>query len=203
MVRRLAPEARRAEIIARTRAMIATRGAEGLSLREVARWCGMTAPGLLHHFDGLAAVLEAVLEERADEEIHLYAQAIGAIGEHATLRDLADATVRVTAERREESANFDRLEMIALMDRTHPLHEYYRHGKDIRRLRPLTLALAEREYEDPLAVVSVLGLVAEGLRLRWLRSEAIPDYEADWAAVRDTVFAGFEHRRKDRPLTAR
>lgn len=184
------------EIIARTREMIATQGADNLSLREVARWCGISAPGLLHHFDGLTAVLEAVLTERAEEVKRLYAESIDALGDRATLRDFADATVRITAEQPDDSRNFDRLEMIALANPAHPVYAYYRHGSDLRQLRSLTLTLAEREYEDPIAVVSVLGLVAEGLRLRWLRSETAPDYVADWEAVRDIVFGGFEHLRK-------
>ncbi len=196
MARRLAPEARKAEIIALTRKMIAAQGAENLSLREVARWCGISAPGLLHHFDGLTALLEAVLTERAEEERQLYARALDAIGPQASLRDFADATVRIAANQPEESRNFDRLEMVALADHTHPAYAFYRHGSDVRRLRPLTLTLAQREYEDPTAVVSVLGLVAEGLRLRWLRQETLPDYLGDWESVRDTVFAGFEHLRK-------
>ncbi|XPP26191.1 MAG: TetR/AcrR family transcriptional regulator [Leucobacter sp.] len=196
MARRLVPEARRAEIIARTRKMISVQGGENLSLREVARWCGMSAPGLLHHFDGLTAILEAVLTERAEEERQIYARELDAIGAQATLRDLADTTVRIAANRPEESRNFDRLEMIALADPTHPAYAFYRHGSDIRQLRPLSLMLAEREYEDPLAVVSVLGLVAEGLRLRWLRSETPPDYVGDWESVRDAIFYSFERFRK-------
>ncbi|MGP6178565.1 TetR/AcrR family transcriptional regulator [Microbacterium sp. A196] len=196
MARRLVPEARKAEIIARTRQMIAAQGAENLSLREVARWCGMSAPGLLHHFDGLTAVLEAVLTARAEEERQMYAATIDTAGDQATLRDFADATVRIAASRPEESRNFDRLEMVALADPTHPAYAFYREGSDVRRLRPLTLMLAEREYQDPIAVVSVLGLVAEGLRLRWLRSETPPDYLGDWELVRDTVFDGFDHLRK-------
>jgi AcrR family transcriptional regulator len=197
VARRLTPEARRAEIIERTHEMIAQQGGEGLSLREVARWCGMSAPGMLHHFDNLQDLLEAVLTARAESERASYAQAIEALGEDAVLRDLADATVRISAANGDENRNFDRLEMLALADTTHPAYDFYRNGSDMRNLRPMALALAEREYEDPVAAVTVLGLVAEGLRLRWLRSETKPDFQADWDAVRDTVFAGFAHLRKD------
>jgi AcrR family transcriptional regulator len=199
VARRLTPEARRAEIIERTHEMIAQQGGEGLSLREVARWCGMSAPGMLHHFDGLPDLLDAVLTARAVRERAAYAEAIDALGEDAVLRDLADATVRISAANADENRNFDRLEMLALADTTHPAYEFYRNGSDLRSLRRMALTLAEREYENPAAAVTVLGLVAEGLRLRWLRSETKPDYQADWNAVRDTVFAGFAHLRKDGP----
>lgn len=205
MVRRLTPDDRRAEIIARTHEMIATRGAEGLSLRKTARWCGMSAPGLLHHFSDLTALLEAVLTERAQQEACAYSRAIAeidALGTRATLRDLADITVRITAEHGLESVNFDRLEMHALTDPAHPLHDYFAAGHSTRLLRPLILELVEREYENTTAVIAMLGLVTEGLRRRWLRTTGLPHFEADWHAVRDTVFQSLECFRKETVLAA-
>jgi AcrR family transcriptional regulator len=192
MARRLSPDERRSEILQRTREMIAQRGPEGLSLRSVARWCGMSAPGLLHHFDGLKPLLEAVLAARDEEELAAFE---AALPPDAGLIDWADTVVAVSATRIEENRHFDALETRAIADPEHPAHDYYR---QIYRMRPFpaTVALAARDYpRDPVKVVDVLVTVVDGLRLRWLRSTETPDYEADWLRIRDTVFSGFEQYR--------
>jgi AcrR family transcriptional regulator len=192
MARRLSPEERRSEILQRTRAMIAERGPEGLSLRAVARWCGMSAPGVLHYFDGLKPLLEAVLAARDEEELAAFE---AALPEGASLLEWADTVVAVSATRVEENRHFDALETQAIADPEHPAHDYYR---QIYRMRPFpaTVALAARDYpKNPGVVVDVLVTIVDGLRLRWLRSTETPDYDADWRRIRDTVFSSFEQYR--------
>ncbi|GAA3971249.1 helix-turn-helix domain-containing protein [Gordonia caeni] len=192
MARRLTPEVRRSEILRRTREMIATQGAEGLSLRSVARWCGMSAPGLLHHFSSLQVLLEEVLAARDAEELAAFEAAMPA---DATLRQWTDTVVRVSMTRAAENRNFDALETRALADPEHPAHDYFARRYGLRPF-PATVALAERDYpRNPAAVVELLGTVVDGLRLRWLRSDEVPDYAADWERIRDTLFAGFEQYR--------
>lgn len=192
MTRRLSLEARRAEILQRTRAMIAEQGPDGLSLRGVARWCGMTAPGVLHHFDGLKPLLEAVLEQREAEELAAF---VAALPPNATLREWTDTVVAVASLNAQENSRFDALETQALTDPAHPAHDFYRREHE-RRPYPTTVELAQREYPgNPEAVVETLGVVVDGLRLRWLRMNEVPDYRADWDRIRETVFAGFEQYR--------
>ncbi|MCD7100938.1 TetR/AcrR family transcriptional regulator [Pseudoclavibacter sp. 13-3] len=190
MARRLSLEARRSEILQRTRQMIAEQGPEGLSLRAVARWCGMSAPGLLHHFDGLKPLLEAVLRERAEDEMAAYTAALPA---NPTLRDWADTVARVAMTRVEENRNFDALETQAIANPDHPAHDFY-----LMETRPFaaTITLAEEEYpRNPQLVTEVLSTVVDGLRMHWLRSREAPNYFEDWQRVADTVFAGFEQYR--------
>lgn len=190
MARRLGVEERRAEILQRTRQMIAERGVEGLSLRAVARWCGMTAPGVLHYFDGLKPLLETVLTERASEELATYE---AALPPDPTLREWTSAVARVAMTRGVENRNFDALETQALANPDHPAHDFYQ--SQIRPY-PLTVALAEQDYPgNPQAVVDVLGTVVDGLRLRWLRAPGVANYVEDWEAIADVVFAGFEQYR--------
>lgn len=192
MARRLPLEERRAEILQRTREMIATQGPDGLSLRSVARWCGMSAPGILHHFSSLKVLLEEVLTERQNEELELF---VNELPPDASLIDWADTVVRVSTARASENYHFDALETVALADSEHPAHDYFVEQSRLRPY-PATIALAEHDYpRNPSAVVEMLGIVVDGLRMRWLRSTDVPDYQADWRRIRDTLFAAFEQYR--------
>ena len=186
--RRLTVEARRAEIIAITRQRIAADGAGALSLREVARWCEMSAPGLTHHFPTLGELLSAVLAQRDADDLHGIAELAAADGVPLTLRRLADASVRYHADRAVETRNFDALEAEA-MSPSHPAHAYYvsleSHTGD------LGLELARREYRDPETVIAVLRAVVDGLRKRWVLNPESADLLGDWSAIGDMVFAGF------------
>jgi len=188
MAQRLAAEARRAEIIRVTRATIGDRGAAGLSLRAVARWCGMSAPGVLHHFSGLKELMEIVLEERDAEEM----AGVMAIFERGapTLRGFADALVRYLSEHPVETWHFDVMEAEAVADPTHPGHDHYL--RQVVRPIPIAVELARREYRDPERVLSVLSVVADGFRYRWLRAQSVPDYWNEWEPVGETVFRMLE-----------
>lgn len=190
MARRLTVDARRREIVERTRQLIAEQGPDGLSLRAVARWCDMSAPGLMHHFAGLKPLLEEVLRERAEAEAEAYA---AALPENPTLRDWADTVARVAMDHVLENRNFDALETQALANPDHPAHDFY-----VRAWHPYspTVELAQKEYpRNPQVVSETLRTVVDGLRLRWLRSQEAPDYAGDWGRIADTVFAGFEQYR--------
>ncbi len=193
MARRLTPEARRAEIIDRTRRLIAEQGPTGLSIRSVARWCEISPTGLLHYFDGLTPLLETVIAARDEEELAAATGFVTSLGPKGRLIDLADALVRYSEAHPVETRHFDALEVEAVASPGHPAHDYYLN--QINRPLPPAVELAQREYADPDAVIAVLGVIVDGLRHRWLRSPGIPDYWNDWEKIRDLVFSGFEQRR--------
>lgn len=191
MAKRLRPEERRALIVEETLEMIGEKGPDGLSLRSVARWCGMTAPGILHHFAGLQELLIAAMDERAKQE---YAAFAGALPDDPTLLDWINSIVEVSVARAEKNLRFDALELQALAEPSHPLHNYFLQGS--QRPFPLTVELAAKGYpKNPQAVVDIVRIVIDGLRFRWLKAEETPDYLDDWASVRDTIFDCFEQYR--------
>ena len=196
MARRLPPDARRAEIIEKTREMIATQGPTGLSLRSVARYCGITHPAVLHHFDGLPDLLETVLSIRDEEEYRAAIEFVSELGSDATVFHLGDALVQYLAERPVETRNFDALEAEAVASPYHPAHAYYARRQGSSHAQ--TVALAARDFSDPEAVVDMLLVVVDGLRHRWLRSGDVPDYVGDWQRLRRSVETGFEHLRVPR-----
>lgn len=180
MARRLAPEARRAEIVETTRAAIAEDGYRVLSLREVARRCGMSAPGLMHYFPDMPALLEAVLDHR--DEVDL-AAILQDEGPDTPLVELLEASRRYYAERSGEARSFDALESEAL-DPQHPAHDYFirRNQRAIERMRPQI----EREFDDGAEVTRLLALLLDGFRLKRLREPETDwtDTSEDWVAIR-------------------
>lgn len=173
MARRLTPQARRAEIIETVREVIAQEGYRGLSLREAARRCGMSAPGLMHYFPDMDSLLSAVLEHRDDADL---AAIVDADGSADSVLDVLRSDGRYFAEHAEEARSFDLLEAEAL-DPQHPAHDYFarRDARSIQRLRPLI----EREFEDPEEVTRVLALILDGVRLKRLRDPVGDRGEAD------------------------
>lgn len=181
MARRLSPEARRAEIIEITRAAIVSDGYRELSLREVARRCGMSAPGLMHYFSDMRSLLVAVLDHRDEVDLAV-------IFDHAEdlpLLELFDLARQYYAARPDEAGGFDTLEAEAL-DPGHPAHEYFvrRNERTLERLR----RQIEREFAEPDRVLHLVGLILDGMRLRHLRSATVAtDMTApgdEWLAIR-------------------
>lgn len=185
VARRLSPEARRAEIIAATQEAIANDGYRALSLREVARRCGMSAPGLMHYFPDMPTLLEAVLDHRDEADL---AAILESHGPEVTVLEMLELSREFYASRPAESRNFDTLEAEAL-DPSHPAHDYFvrRNQKALERMRPHV----EHEFVDGEAVFRLLGLLIDGGRLRRLRSPdagwADSDTDTDWLAIRDLL----------------
>lgn len=183
MARRLSPEARRAEIIAVARAVIAEEGYRALSLREVAHRCGMSAPGLMHYFRDMPSLLAAVLDARDAEEFELFSPQPGSA---SGVLDIIDSGFEYYSARGPEVAHFDALETEAL-DPGHPAHDYFvaRSERTLAKLRPFV----EREFADPEAVIRLLRVVIVGMRLRALRDPEHESMLAQWRAVRDLLDA--------------
>ncbi|MFD4423203.1 TetR/AcrR family transcriptional regulator, partial [Agromyces sp. NPDC058484] len=156
MARRLTPEARRAEIIEVTQSAIASDGYRGLSLREIARRCGMSAPGLMHYFSDMPTLLEAVLDHR--DEVDL-AAILDDDGFDMPLLEMLDTSREYYAARPAEARSFDLLEAEAL-DPGHPAHDYFvtRNERTFERIRPQI----EREFENGDEVARVLRLLLDG-----------------------------------------
>ncbi|WLP90762.1 TetR/AcrR family transcriptional regulator [Gordonia sp. NB41Y] len=201
MAERLTPEERKRRIVAATRSMIEESGPADVTLRSVARRCGMSAPGVKHHFPSMTDLFTAVLEQWNNDEVAAVERIVAEYGDDLTLPDLADSLVRHFAGMKEVTSNFDLLEAYAMAP-DHPAHEAYQQFS-IRPL-PITWHLVVRDYENPEAVLRMLSLVVDGLRFRWLHDPKTVDHWGDWMAIRDTLFSSFtpksgDSRNRDRP----
>lgn len=182
MAKRMTPEARRLEILAVARQTIAEQGIRALSIRELARRCGMSAPGLMHYFPDMQTLLVAVLEERDKADAAAVFDQVDGKG----LLALLDAGVDYYSARAQESTNFDALEAEA-QDPFHPAHAYFtdRFDRMVEAVRPYVAD----ESDDPDDLFRVVRLILEGTRAQALRGVALEERLADWHAVRTVLSA--------------
>ncbi|MFE3055080.1 TetR/AcrR family transcriptional regulator [Nocardia sp. NPDC059239] len=182
MAKRMTPEARRLEILAVARQTIAEQGIRALSIRELARRCGMSAPGLMHYFPDMQALLVAVLDERDRTDSAAVSDQAGGKG----LLGLLDAGVDYYSSRAQESNNFDALEAEA-QDPFHPAHAYFadRFDRMVETVRPYVAD----ESSDPDDLFRVVRLILEGSRAQALRGMSLEERLADWHAVRRVLLA--------------
>ena len=112
--------ARRAEIIEQARALFGEVGYRGASLREIAGRCGLSHPGLLHHFPTKESLLLAVLQQRDADDVAWLGQAgPGPLDPLVRLVELA----RHNATRRGLAELFTVIAAEATSPE-HPAHEY-------------------------------------------------------------------------------
>jgi AcrR family transcriptional regulator len=162
--------AKRAEIIDRATAMFGEVGYRGASLREIAARCGISHPGLLHHFPTKEALLIAVLEHRDDQDVERYftppvvgldqlRRVVDLVGHNAARRGIVELFCVLSAEATAAD---------------HPAHDYF-----VRRSRVTLAGMTEafervrdagalRDGVDPASAARELVALMDGLQLQWL-----------------------------------
>jgi AcrR family transcriptional regulator len=162
--------AKRSEIIEEATALFGEVGYRSASLREIASRCGISHPGLLHHFASKELLLQAVLEHReaVDAEGVGFAESRGAdtfarlvaiVGHNARRRAIVDLFATLSAE-------------AGAAD--HPAHAYF-----VERYRNVIAALARAYTEaqedgaldagiEPEDAARELVALMDGLQVQWL-----------------------------------
>lgn len=162
--------AKRREILDRAMSLFGAVGYRGASLREIATRCGISHPGLLHHFPTKQSLLLAVLEHRDEVDGERMPQA-GADGVDP-LRYLVELTSR-NAERRGIVELFTMLSAEAT-SAGHPANAYF-----VARYRAVVDAVEAayaqaradgmlRDDIDPGAAARGLVAMIDGLQIQWL-----------------------------------
>jgi AcrR family transcriptional regulator len=162
--------AKRSEIVEAATALFGEVGYRSASLREIAARCGISHPGLLHHFASKELLLQAVLERRDQVD----AQGIG-LDESRGADTLARivALVGRNAERRAIVELFATLSAESVAP-DHPAHAYF-----VERYRNVVAILARAYSEaaedgvlaegvEPEDAARELVALMDGLQVQWL-----------------------------------
>lgn len=161
--------AKRREILDQAMALFGEAGYRGASLREIATRCGLSHPGLLHHFPTKESLLLAVLEHRDEvDDARLLTGRTGV----AVLRGLVDlAALNATRPGIVELFTVLSAEATAA---DHPAHTYF-----VRRYQT-TVRTIEVAYEqartdrvlrpdiEPAVAARQFVALMDGLQIQWL-----------------------------------
>lgn len=162
--------AKRREIIDQAMALFGEVGYRGASLREIAARCGISHPGLLHHFPTKESLLLAVLEHRDEADGRRIATE-GAAG-LASLRGLVDL-VTLNEGRR----GIVELYVVLSAEATsadHPAHAYFqtRYRSAVAGAEAAYAAARDvhalREGVEPGTAGRQLIALMDGLQVQWL-----------------------------------
>jgi AcrR family transcriptional regulator len=162
--------ARRAAIIDAARESFVEHGYEEASLRDIARRAGISLPGLLHHFDNKAQLLNEVLRQR-DVAGHARAEELRAAGQ-----SVSSAVAQLEAERQHDPQTMRLWAMLApaASRPDHPAHEYFvERYQRIRSEVAANLRQASPASDLPNAIdhdaaAAIIVAVLEGLQVQWL-----------------------------------
>jgi AcrR family transcriptional regulator len=169
--------AKRREIIDQAMAMFGEAGYRGASLREIAARCGISHPGLLHHFPTKESLLLAVLDHRDEVDIE-WLETDSADGV-TTLRHMVELTALNTTRR-------GIVELYAVLSAEatsadHPAHAYFEQ-RYRRAVDTAVTAYARargsgvlRDGIDPDAAGRQLIALMDGLQVQWLLDDGATD----------------------------
>ena len=154
--------AKREEILQHAIDVFGRLGFHAASMREIAKECGLSQAGLLHHFPNKEALLLALVEER----------------EHSQEVELGDGSLPWTESfyismlQNMENEALTRLWANLVgeaTDRKHPAHDYFlsRYRKIREQFAESVASASEVSDEDRLRA-SVLIAVWDGLQTQWL-----------------------------------
>lgn len=183
--------AKRREILDRAMSMFGEAGYRGTSLRDVAAGCGLSHPGLLHHFPTKESLLLAVLEHRDEVDRERFS-GDGTTG-LATLRGLIDlASVNATRPGIVELFTVLSAEATSA---DHPAHAYFveRYENTVRAVRRAFEQVRAdgllRAGVSPAAAARQFVALMDGLQIQWLLNNRQVDMAAILGAHLDAQLA--------------
>lgn len=187
---RMTKEDRRQHILAIATEMVGEWGFNDLSLKDLAKRCGVTDAGILHHFGSKERLLLELLQERDrhDERAIELDLLTGSIvnnrsieGVQAILRTI----VAINAAKPELVRLFVVLGAESLV-KTHPAHQYFqrRHAATLASLANLVHWVVD----DPAATARQITAIMNGLELQWLRENLGFDLVAAWEQAARKIF---------------
>lgn len=175
---------RRDRILEETLRIVGERGYHGFGIQELAERCGLTKPGLLHHFGSKDQLLIALLNEvdaRDEAELGaLFAAYYEQPGEPAAHRDTFRRSLLMITGRTLERPELIRLRVVLRAEAInpgHPAHAYFA-AREVAALARLTTGATAFSSHPQSTARQVMALMA-GLEQQWLRAGGTFDLVAE------------------------
>lgn len=179
---------RRAAILDEAQNIIGKRGYHGFGLQELADRCGLTKPGLLHHFGTKDQLLIDLLRDRDARHEAAVAELLDSRHDTAAdvrgQHDVAIATLRLIVERNSRQPELTRLQVVLraeAVNASHPAHEYFvaREAAKLELLANYVVPFAPRPRSTARQILALMG----GLEEQWLREEGSFDLAGEFDAA--------------------
>ena len=175
---------RRQLIIEAAIPIIGRSGYYGFSIRMLAEACGLSVPGVLHHFGAKEAILLAVLDYRERRDFEAVWQGLPFRDpEQLAALSLTEVKrlLRETVLRNSQQADILRLVNVLRTEALYPQHPAYAFFRDrnARSLATVTRMFAGK-VPNPHATATQLLSLMLGLETLWLGSPDLIDMIAEW-----------------------
>jgi AcrR family transcriptional regulator len=179
---------RRASILDETLRIVGQRGYHGFGIQELADRCGLTKPGLLHHFGSKDQLLIALLNERDarhEEEIGaLFLAGYDSVADPKKQREVFLRALVTVVERGLAQPDLMRLQVVLrteAINPDHPAHEYFA-ARQKEKLDRLAMRVAPFCAQPQSTARQILADMS-GLEQQWLSEEMGFDFLAEWEAA--------------------
>ena len=180
---RLAPEARREQILREATRLIAQSGFNGISLAAVAEACDVRKPSVLHYFPSMTELLKGVLLQR--DELDYFALGAETVADPTpeTVRAFVDRVIERNLQQRELIRLYQVL-MAEALDPAHPAHSYFTERS--RSAHEETARMLAWKDDPEGAAIELLAFW-DGLEFSWVRDDSV-DFRAIWNRFADRFF---------------
>lgn len=176
---------RRDQILNETLRIVGERGYHGFGIQGLAERCGLTKPGLLHHFGTKEQLLIALLNDRdARHEAELSALFLAGYDAAASpqeQKEMLRRSFRAVVERNLEHPELVRLQAVLraeAINPEHPAHAYFA-ARELASLERLTMRVAAFSPEPQSTARQILAMMT-GFYEQWLREGESFDLLAEW-----------------------
>jgi AcrR family transcriptional regulator len=179
---------RRASILDETLRIVGERGYHGFGIAELAERCGLTKPGLLHHFGSKDQLLIALLNDRDgkyEEEIGtLFLAGFDSAADPQVQRDVFRRGMLAVAERGLQQPDLMRLQLVLRTEAINPDHPAHAYFIDRQKEKLDRLAMRMTPFvTDPHPKARQLLATLWGLEQQWLSEEMGFDFVAAWSGA--------------------
>lgn len=182
---------RREQILSEAARIVSERGYHGFGIQELAQRCGLTKPGLLHHFPSKDQLLIALLRDRdRRDEIAVAAATDAGLAPECEPPSLAVVLGSLHAIVERNCAQPELVRLYAMLraealSPDHPAHSFF-NAREAATLE-LFAQMVSGHVDHPRSVARALAALMTGLELQWLREDRGFDLLAEWDRAVATI----------------